>query len=392
MPDTLQVDTDDMDLLNEEDTNDNEGVVVEKDKEEETPEEIEEEPEETEEEPEETEEEEESEVEPQFVRSSVKEIKSKYPEFFKDFPTVKEAIFRDQQYTSIFPTIDDAKESFTDSQAFSALSEASLAGNPVPVMESLEKTDPKAFNTFSRSFLPALYKRNQEVYQEVITPLFENALRQAYASGDENMKNSATNIAQFLFGSDGPDSVEGKKTLAKGLKVDEEQKDLKTARESREAKEFLAASGDVQTRLDKNLKALISKNFDPNNVFTKFTLNAAVNEVLSRINKQLANDKSHMQIMASCWKKATRNGYSEDEKVKIISTFLARAKSLIPHIREEVRSAALGKVSRAAVDKSKKIGVHKETTNVGRPYSGNNGNNLRKQDFRKMTDDEILAL
>ena len=38
-----------------------------------------------------------------------KEILAKYPQLFKDFPYLEKAYYRDQQFTEVFPTIQDAK-------------------------------------------------------------------------------------------------------------------------------------------------------------------------------------------------------------------------------------------------------------------------------------------
>jgi len=63
---------------------------------------------------EEEEEEEEEELELGPRRPSFKEIKEKYPDFFKTFPELREAFFRESEYTKIFPTVEDAKEALED--------------------------------------------------------------------------------------------------------------------------------------------------------------------------------------------------------------------------------------------------------------------------------------
>lgn len=389
--------TDDLNLLNTEEDVEVSDAVASGLEQEEVPEEAEEEVEESSEESSEVEEEtEQPKVDLPFNRPTIKEIKAKYPEFFKDFPDLKDAFFREQQYTTLFPTVEDAKEAFDDNEAFATLSDASLAGDSGPILESLKKTDPKAYETFSLSFLPNLYKESPEVYQTIISPLFENFFRAAYKSGDENMKNSAINLAAYFFddANAAEKSVKNEKTISKSIQVTEEQNKLKETQNNNFATAFRAASSDVQVRLDRSLDNLIGKDFDPNKSFTDFTKSAAIKEVRDRINKQLASDKGHMQLMANRWKKARSNGYSEPEKVKIISTFLSRAKVLIPSIREEVRSAALGKSIRQSEDKLKRIGeTHKEVVSAGRvSKSESAATNHTKKDFRKMTDAEILAL
>src|SRR5437660_282354 len=46
---------------------------------------------------------------PQF-----KEITKKYPNFFKDFPNLRHAFFREKEYSEIFSTVDEAKEAQED--------------------------------------------------------------------------------------------------------------------------------------------------------------------------------------------------------------------------------------------------------------------------------------
>ena len=41
--------------------------------------------------------------------SSRKEILAKYPKLFKDFPYLEKAYYREQQFTEVFPTIQDAR-------------------------------------------------------------------------------------------------------------------------------------------------------------------------------------------------------------------------------------------------------------------------------------------
>lgn len=329
-----------------------------------------------------------------FSRPSIKDIKGKFPEFFKEFPELKDVIFREANYTQLFPTVEDAKEAFNDNEAFATLSDAALSGDSAPLLESLEKTDSKALNAFACSFLPSLYKRNQEVYSNVVTPLFENLLRQVHKSGDENMKNSAINIATFLFGDDGEDSVLGKKTLSRAFQITEEQKKSKEQLEIKNANAFREAASDISNQVHRAMTALILKDFDPEKVFSKFIREKLAEEIVSKIDKKLNSDNGHKVVMSARWKRARQNGYTSDEKSKIISTYLARAKSLIPSVKEEVRLAALGKTARAAQERGEKVrnsvNPRKELTGGRVPRNGNNSSNSR--DYSKMTDREILDL
>ena len=158
-----------------------------------------------------------------FDRPSIKEIKTQFPDFFDKFPALKESFFREVEFTKLFPTVEDAKEAFEDNEAFTVLSDAALSGDPVPLLESIGKTDEKALETFSLSFLPSLYKKNQELYSQAITPIFENLIRTLFKDKDENTRNAALVLADFLFPGNSEDVASGKKTFSKQEKLNEER-------------------------------------------------------------------------------------------------------------------------------------------------------------------------
>ncbi len=329
-----------------------------------------------------------------FDRPTIKAIKAEFPEFFNKFPELKESYFREIEFTKIFPSVEDAKEAFQDNEAFNNLSESALSGDPLPLLESIEKTDPKAFELFSTSFLPALYKRNRETYQAAVTPIFEGLVRELYKSSDENVRNTAENVAQFLFGDDGQGILSGKLTFSKVAKLSEEQNKLKQDRESRNAVAFQETYSFVEQEIDKDLKILILRDFDPNKVFSKFMRAQLADEITKRIKNALSQDNAHIAVMSSRWRRAKNNGYSADDKTKIVSAFLARAKSLIPVTSEKVRSLAAGQQTKASDEKRARLKPEKRELLGGRASGSGNGSksSLDKKDYRKMSDLEILNL
>ena len=182
-----------------------------------------------------------------FDRPSIKAINEKFPGFFKEFPQLKDAIFREARFTSYFPTVDDAKEAFEDNEAFTNLSDSALSGDSAPLLDSIFKTDAKAGLAFSVSFLPNLYKKDPEAYSQTVTPLFENFLRQVYKSNDESMKNSAINAASFLWGEDAESIVIGKKTLSKAIQISEDIKKEKETKDNNASSAFRSSASNVST-------------------------------------------------------------------------------------------------------------------------------------------------
>lgn len=326
-----------------------------------------------------------------FDRPTIKEVKEKYPEFFKDFPQLKESYFREIGFTKLFPTVEDAQEAFNDNEAFTTLSDSVLAGDPAPLLDSVSKTDAKALETFSMSFLPALQKKDQNLYSQVITPLLQNLVQSLYKDKDENTRNAALVLSEWIFGADGEALAKGQKSLAKSIQITEEQKKLKEEREERTSTAFRASVGKVQEVISKSLESMIIKSvsFDPDKVFSPSLRKMGAQEVIKRVMSQLSADQGHMAVMAARWKRARANGFTSDDESKIISTYLARAKSLIPGAASKVSSAMLGTKTRAAENKSDKARVFPKQDNSGRAAAGN-GNGKQTKDYSKMSDLDIL--
>jgi hypothetical protein len=168
--------------------------------------------------------------------------------------------------------------------------------------------------------------------------------------------------------------------------------DAKKERETKDtgvAKQFQESLTAVTSDIDKNLELMILKDFDPNKVFSKFMRRQLAQEVSKRIKNQLQSDNGHMTVMAARWKRAKDNGYTSDDKSKIVSTFLARAKSLIAPTSEKVRSLALGKAKKSSDEKVKRLLPDKREVNGGRVSSTKSTDKL---DYRKLSDMDILAL
>ena len=335
---------------------------------------------------EEEEEEEKDEVEASlpFDRPSIREIKAKYPEFFKEFPSLREAFFREQEYMKVFPTVDDAKEAFEDSEALVALRESALSGDPAATLDAVASADGKAFEAFAINFLPALYKKSPDVYTAAVHPLLESLVRRVYADGkrnnNENLQNSALHMSLYLF--ETADVATGDKTISKTapeLKRDDRQA----------AAGFQRAYDVVVSNVTKSMRTLILRDLDPQGALNKFMRDKIVGEVTDRVGKQLELDAGHNNVMASRWKRAKQNGYSDDETSKIVTAYLARAKSLIPSLREEVRKVALG-VKAKTTERRVESNTAREN-NGGRPVTSTKAM-PSKAELRKMTDLEILSM
>jgi hypothetical protein len=329
---------------------------------------------------------EEEEIEIPHDRPTPKDVKAKFPSFFKDFPELKEAFYREIEFTKIFPTVEDAREAIEDNQAFRALQDSAFAGNPEPILTAIQKADKDAYVRFARQFIPALYKLDKDLYSDAVNPLFERLIQHAYKEGErhnnDNLKNAALVISQLLFDDDS--IAKGEKTITK--KIDPP----KDTREQ-DATNFRNAWAKINPQLVAGMKSLISKDLDPKKVFSPFLREKIVQEIHNRIDKQLEHDEQHMKVMNSRWNRAKDQGFSDAELSKIVSTYLARAKALIPSIREDVRKRALSTKRRASEEQEERV---KTRTPARRESSGGRhsrtNDNKTKVNYREMSDLDIL--
>lgn len=325
-----------------------------------------------------------------FNRPTVSTIKAKYPNFFKDFPEMRESYFREIEFTKIFPTVDDAKEAFEDNEAFSNLRESILNGQSQSLIDAVsDASDDKGVSlvVFGRNFLTDVHKKDPMLYSHIITPLFENMVRSVAISSDENERNAALVMSKWLFGT--TEVAEGTKTFTSEVKVN------KVSSKDDEAS-YNNHMQDAGNKANRALAVIIAEDElfkQQTKGLSNFAKNAAVKEIIDGIHSQLKVDPAHAAIMNSRWKRAKDRGYSDDEKAKIISTFLARAKHVIPTVRSKVLKEALGIQSKANNDRSDRLRktVVKNREVHGSSQSSRTTNNSNgKVDYRKMSDMDIL--
>jgi len=316
-----------------------------------------------------------------FDRPSFSEIKAKYPNFFKDFPQMREAFHREVEFTRLFPTVADAREAFEDNEAFVTLREDIVAGKSEPLLEALESQGKDALDRFADGFLGALHKKSPDLFQKTLTPVLEGLCRQMYASSDEDDRNAALRLSNFLFNT--IEIAEGKRSFYKKVEPIKNTSD-----DPAKYQEVLQGVG---VKANVALGQLISQGLDPEKTLTPFIRKQIVTETINEIQKQLGADVAHKQIMNARWKRARVNNYSDDDQAKIISTFLARAKSLIPSVRSKIMQDALGTHNSSNKKKIEKIqsGLHKERFNGG---GGDRKSTPEKVDYRKMSDLQILEM
>lgn len=331
----------DVKLLSEEDTTATEGTDIDLDGDSGTdtePSETEEtEPEETVEEPEAEEEEETEpeEVDPNALpgRPTFKDIKKEYPDFFKKFPAVREAMWKESQYSRVFPTVEDAVQANQVTQVFHALEQKLTQGESDVLIGAL-KADGNA-EKFVDNFLPTLTKVDPNLYLRVVTPLFttvyEGLVNQSRETGDKNLLGTAQRLSMFLFG-----KIEPPKGLVEKPKapvVDPEKEQLKQRLEAVGREKFENFQGEILNAASHELRRTAGIGLDPTGKYNQAEREAILDRMLSEVDAKLGSNALHNREMAALWQQAQRTGLTKQIRDRIVQTYLGRAKPILNAVK-----------------------------------------------------------
>jgi len=287
-------------------------------------------------------------------RPTLKEIKTKYPEIFKDFPDLKEALFRDRKYSEIFPTIEDAQEAQSSSTSYDEMSNLLFSGDPEDLnkfLESMKEGSKDSIQSMAVNFLPILYKQDEGAYFDVIHTVIENAIKNVYKEGvnadRENVRNAAILFSRIVFGDD--DIASTDKRMTRHIKIDSESKvTLNNERKEMKDQRYIEVKDNVVGRCSKTLKKEILKGMTSNDISDDLK-EILVDRIQQEVGTFLNNNENHMKIMNSLWKKGYNAGFVGDWEARLTSAYLARAKSVMPAIRNKIVS----KVTKTSADDSR---------------------------------------
>ena len=334
-------------------------------------------------------------------RPKIDDLKKAFPELMKKFPTLRGVIYREYEFSKVFPTVEDAKEARENDLAFVNIREDVMEGDGSKFLGALNDIDPKSVVRFASVFLPSLYKVSPDAHWYAITPLLENVARSMYnvgeKSNDDNLKNSALFLAEYLFKNH--DIATGKANAPRAdidkIKAAEKTDDNPTDSIEARTRQDVLADGTKQLAdmVEKTLKG-DNNEANPINSLTDYLKGIASEKIFLKVMETMSKDPEYQAYINSLWAKAKRNGWNREDSAKIISTFLARAKKLLPSVRSKIVGEMIGG--------TKKIGESKlrtqqnrrvETGNSGRPSSGNRDKtptNPSKIDWNKTSDLDVL--
>ena len=327
------------------------------------------------------------------TRPSFKEVTAKYPNLFKDFPDLRQMYFREQKYTELFPSVEDAEEAAETVEKFNSFDEMVSEGTIEKCsdfLSTIKDNDTDIYGKFVENFLPALAKTSPDDHFRVLMPVTKNLIEAVYSEGrriggdvGKNLMNSALHFSNYYFGETDLNKV---KVPERSEKNPEREK-LDQERAEFEKAQYDAALGSVESNIHGRLDSEIKKGLD--NVSPGMAKILA-KEIKSELDASVVKDATHMARMKSLWKKASQYGYTKEWTDKIVSAYLSRARQILPELRNKIVSEALSDKKRQAdADLEKSDKPRRDISSEGRQRFGTT-NDPKKVDWSKTSDRDLL--
>lgn len=315
-------------------------------------------------------------------------LKKEDKDIFKKNPDLRHVLFREQEFTKLFSSVEDAQSSKELADAFSHFQNDIEEGNAETFVEAISKLGDENLTEFSGNFLPALFKTNKDVYYEVVSPVIKQVLRAALSSDNENIRNSARNINHFLWQNTQVEKDEGFKPKAEG---DKKKEDKVSQREREfEEKQYKSFSSDVTQVASNRLKKTISSSIKSLGL-SEWSVKQMTEDIFRRTTESLSKDPRHMGNMDTLWKKAKAEGYTTEGKERLINTFLSRAKASVGKYRQQVLSEAKVSAKREDVGNNNGKKPIRLTNNAPGKSSGIAGKlDPKKIDWSKTNERDLL--
>ena len=281
-----------------------------------------------------------------------KEILKKYPNIFKEFPYLQKAYYREQQFTEVFPTVEDAKEAVTKASTFDQFEQQLLSGNTANILKVVKETDPEAFNKITDNYLVNLLNADQGAYYHVIGNVIKQTvltmMQDGRAKNNEITQEAAKILHQFVFGTD---EFQPPARLSKPETPQDQE--LQNERMGFIKERFEIARDDLGTKVSNVLQSTISQHIDPKESMSDYVKKNASKDAYENLEALLGSDRAFRNQLDKLWEKAFESRFSKQSLDTIRSAYLSKAKTLLPRVIQKSRNEALRGLGRRASSDSK---------------------------------------
>ena len=305
-----------------------------------------------------------------------REILAKYPSLFKDFPYLEKAYYREQQFTELLPTIEDAKIAVEKSSILDKFESDVMNGSVETILATVKQTDPRAFHKIVDNYITTLGKVDEQAYYHVLSNISKHTImamvREGQRSNNETLKQAAQVLNQFIFGSSDfqPPSV-----LSTQERPEDNTREEQIKRREREftERQFESTRGELNTRVNNVLRSTIDANIDPKQSMTDYVRRNASRDAMDSLESLISQDTRFRTLVDKLWEKAFEDGFKHQSVDRIRSAYISKAKTLLPSVIKKARIEALRGMGRKSDDDSNSEENNKSPIPVGRPRPTTSG-------------------
>jgi hypothetical protein len=271
-----------------------------------------------------------------------REILKKYPTLFKDFPYLEKAYYREQQFTELLPTIDDAKQAVAKSETLDKFEADLLKGNTEVILKSIKNADERSWNRIVDEYLPTLSRVDPPAYHHVIGNIIRHTIvsmvNESRTSQNEALQAAALLLNQFVFG-----TSDFRNPTKLSTEEPQNREPDRVAEREREftRRQFESTRGELNQKVNNILKSTIDANLDPRNSMTEYVKKNASRETIETLTDLIDKDSRFRLILDKLWEGAFRTNFDKQSVDKIKSAYLSKAKTLLPSVIKKARNEAL---------------------------------------------------
>lgn len=275
-----------------------------------------------------------------------REILAKYPQIFKDFPYLEKAYYRDQQFTELLPTIQDAKLAVEKARILDSVESQVMSGDISQVLLAAKADNSEAFNKIADNYLPTLQRVDSQAYYHVLGNVIKDTIitmvREGRALGEQGapLEAAANVLNQFVFGSQ---KFTPPRPLSRQVRPEDQSREEQIQKEEQQRvmSTFESTKDDLQSRADNVLKATIDQHIDPNQSMTDYVRQHATTEAFQTLENLMSKDTRFRGLLDRLWEKAFQSRFNKESTDRIKSAYLSKAKTLLPSVIKKARNDAL---------------------------------------------------
>jgi hypothetical protein len=282
---------------------------------------------------------------------SRKEVLKAFPDLYKKFPALEKAIYREQQYSEVFPNIDDAKTAKDNADNYEKFEASLLDGNISSVLKSVKEADSTAFEKLTEQFLFNLYEVDKPAYFGVVSNVLKDAAISIFKSGasmgadnqeGQNLRRAAEILHKFFFQDEKITNYNYKHQVNRGESKADPKEEQLTKREERFLQDQLdVASNDVSSSVENLVRRSVDNAIDPTGRMSDYVKNKAIEDIISSLDSEINSDARFKKVLDNLWLDSGKNSFNNASKTKIKNALLGKARTVLPAIMRRVRAEAL---------------------------------------------------